>query len=270
MFQSTSKSISRTTQPKAANSAQSASTTETAMDLLGVNKAKRQIAAQVGADPYTTNPVLAKQLDDLGRAAYAGGVSVDAAFTVATGGVATAISTTATVSNLVWENSPEDVRTINEKKLGAMGVGPETVQAFVTNRWFTPTLAVPFVENLAQMPGPKGRPAIVALAGTVASEAEARFLVNAASMARQVGSGRDPVASLGLAGRALIVHTRGGRIAIPAPVDYVAWTEPVKAIAERKDLKGAERDILVTGIVSDRAREGMRADGWDVREHSAR
>ena len=171
MFQSTTTTVSRATQPKGANSA---STTESAMDLLGVNKAKRQIAMKVGADPYTTNPVLAKKLDDLAQAAFAGGVSLDAAMAVSTAGVATAISATATVSNLVWDSSPADIRTIHENKLAAMGVGAETIRAFVTNRWFTPTLSVPFVENLAQMPSVKGRPAIVALASTVASEAEAR------------------------------------------------------------------------------------------------
>src|SRR5713101_5119374 len=175
-FQSAATTISRATESSGgSNSSQAASTGDTAMDALGVNKAKRRIAKQVGADPYTTNPVLAKQLDDLARAAFAGGVSLDVALAVSTAGVATAISATATVSNLVWDKSPEDIRTINEQKLAAMGVGADTVRAFVTNRWFTPTLSVPFVEHLAQIPAAKGRAAVVALASTVASEGEARF-----------------------------------------------------------------------------------------------
>jgi len=267
MFQSTTTTVSRATQPKGANSA---STTESAMDLLGVNKAKRQIAMKVGADPYTTNPVLAKQLDDLAQAAFAGGVSLDAAMAVSTAGVATAISATATVSNLVWDSSPDDIRTIHEKKLAAMGVGAETIRAFVTNRWFTPTLSVPLVENLAQMPSVKGRPAIVALASTVASEAEARFIVNAVDMARQAGTATDPVTSLGLAGRILIARTKGGRVEVPAPVDYVVWTEPVKAFAERKDLTGVERTILVTGLASSQATAGLEASGWTVQKNAKR
>jgi hypothetical protein len=240
------------------------------MDVLGVNKAKRRIAKQVGADPYTTNPVLAKQLDDLARAAFAGGVSLDAALAVSTAGISTAISATATVSNLVWDKSPEDVRTINEQKLGAMGVRTDTVRAFVTNRWLTPTLSVPLVEHLAQMPAAKGRAAVVALASTVASEGEARFMVNAVSMARQVATERDPVVGLDLVGRILVARTRDGRMAVPAPVDYVVWTEPVKAFAERKNLKGPRRDILVTGLASARAREGLQATGWSVHDHSHR
>jgi hypothetical protein len=240
------------------------------MDLLGVNKAKRRIAKQVGADPYTTNPVLAKQLDDLARAAFAGGVSLDAALAVSTAGVATAISATATVSNLVWDKSPEDIRTINETKLAAMGVDANVTRAFVTNRWFTPTLSVPFVEHLTQMPAAKGRAAVVALAGDVASEGEARFMLNAVDMARRISTEKDPVVTLDLAGRILMVRTRGDRIVVPAPVDYVVWTEPVKAFAERKNLKGARRNILVTGITSARAREGLQASGWAVEERSKR
>lgn len=268
-FQSAATTISRATESTGSStSSQRASTSDTAMDLLGVNKAKRRIAKQVGADPYTTNPILAKQLDDLAKAAFAGGVSLDAALAVSTAGVATVISATATVSNLVWDKSPADIRTINENKLAAMGVGPDTIRAFVTNRWLTPTLSVPFVEHLAQMPTAKGRVAVVTLASTVASEGEARFMLNAVNIARQIGTERDPVVALDLGGRILMVRTRGGRMEVPAPVDYVVWTEPVRAFAERKDLKGAKRNILITGVASAPAREGLHATGWAIQEHS--
>jgi hypothetical protein len=270
-FHSATTTISRATESDAgSNSSPSAGTADTAMDLLGINKAKRRIAKQVGADPYTTNPVLAKQLDDLARAAFAGGVSLDVALAVSTAGVATAISATATVSNLVWDKSPEDIRTMNETRLAAMGVGADTVRAFVTNRWFTPTLSLPFVEHLAQLPAAKGRAAVVALASSVASEGEARFMLNAVAMARQASTERDPVVAVDLVGRIMVVRTRGGRVEVPAPVDYVVWTEPVRAFAQRKDLKGTERNILVTGVASARAREGLQASGWAVREHSKR
>ena len=268
-FESAATTISRATESTGSSNASQAAG-DAAADVLGINKAKRRIARQAGADPYTTNPVLAKQLDDLARAAFAGGVSLDVALAVSTAGVGTAISATATVSNLVWDKSPEDIRTINENKLAAMGVGADTVRAFVTNRWFTPTLSVPFVEHLAQMPAAKGRAAVVALASTVASEGEARFMLNAVSMARQIGTERDPVVALALVGRILVVHTRGGRVEVPAPVDYVVWTEPVKAFAERNDLKGAQRKIPVTGLASARAREGLQATGWTVQELSKR
>jgi hypothetical protein len=267
-FQSAGTTIARATESGGAESTQSAG--NAALGALGVNRALRRIARQVGADPYTTNPALARQLNDLAVAAFTGGVSLDVALGVSTAGVGTAISATATVSNLVWERSPEDIRTLNEQRLGKMGVDADKIRAFVTNRWFTPTLSVPFVEHLAQLPAAKGRAAVVALAGNVASESEARFMLNAVGMARQVGNEKDPVAALELAGRILVVRTRGGRTEVPAPVDYVVWTEPVKAFAEKKNLRGAQRRILVTGIASARAREGLRATGWTLEENRIR
>lgn len=268
-FQSATTTIERAAE-SAGGGSPGAGAQNAALDAIGVNTAKRRIAKQAGADPYTTNPVLAKLLDDLARAAVAGGVSLDVALAVSTAGVATAISATATVSNLVWDKSPADIRTIHEEKLAAMGVGADTVRAFVTNRWFTPALSVPFVDALAQMPDAKNRAGVVALAGRVASESEARFVRNTVGMAQRVGTGRDPVVALEIAGRILIVHTRGGQVVVPAPVDYVVWTEPVRAFAERPEASGARRSIHVTGLASARARDGLRETGWSLAELSKR
>ena len=265
-FQSATTTISRATESQRSNGSQGGSATGD--DVLGINKAKRRIAKQVGADPYTTNPILAKQLDDLSRAAFAGGISLDVALAASTAGVATAISATATVSNLVWDRSPEDIRTIHEQKLTAMGVDAGTVRAFVTNRWLTPTLSVPLVENLGQLPAARGRVAVIALASTVESESEARYMLNSIRMARRAGTEGDSVVGLELAGRILTVRTRGGRVVVPAPVDYVVWTEQVRTFAEKRNAKGGNRDILVSGVASPRSREGLRATGWVVQEHS--
>jgi len=264
-FQSASTTIARATEaPQGANS----NANDTADQVLGINQAKRRIAKQVGADPYTTNPVLAKQLDDLARAAFAGGVSLDVALAVSTAGVATAISTTARVSNLVWDRSPQDIRTIHEQKLAAMGVDPGTIRVFVTNRWLTPTLSVPLVESLEAMKEAKGRPAVVALASSVASEGEARFMANAVGMARRAGNDRNPVIAVDLDGRILVARTRDGRVTVPAPVDYVVWTEAVRTFAGRTRRRGGERQVLVTGIASTRSRAGLGAAGWRVVERS--
>ena len=265
-FTSAETTISRATEARGANSESSA---DAANDLLGINKAKRRIAKQVGADPYTTNPVLAKQLDDLARAAFAGGVSLDVALTVSTAGVATAVSATARVSDLVWERSPKDIRTAHEQKLAAMGVRAEAITAFVTNRWLTPTLSVPLVERLAALPSGAGRSAVIELTSTVASEGEARFMLNAITMASRMNTTADPVVAVDLAGRIMAIRTRGGRVNVPAPVDYIVWTESVRAFAA-KESRRAGRTIVATGIASPVAREGLTAAGWTVQEHSAR
>jgi len=270
-FQSTARSVSRVAESATGSgSPEQAGTADATRNALGVNRAKRQIARRVGADPYTTNPVLAKQLDDLAWASFAGGVSLDVALAVSTAGVATAVSATSTVSNLVWEKSPEDVRTINEGRLAAMGADANTIRAFVTNRWFPPTLSVPFVDNLAQLLHVKGRAALVALASTAASEGEARYMVNVADMARKLGLAEGEPVAIDLTRRIVQVQTRGGRMVVPAPVDYIVWTEPVKQFAQRASTPRLRREILVSGAASPSAREGLTATGWTLKEHSER
>jgi hypothetical protein len=270
-FNSASRTVSRAAESATAPaSAQSTGAVDATMDAVGLNRARRQIAQRVGANPYTTNPVLAAQLSDLAAAAFAGGVSLDVALAVSTAGVATAVSATATVSNLVWERSPQDIRTLHEGKLAAMGIAGDTIRQFVTNRWFTPTLSVPLVAALEEMPTAKGRAAVVALASSVGSEGEARFVLNAVTMARRIGTANDPVVGIELAGRIMTVRTRSGRLEVPAPVDYIVWTEPVKAFAEARNLKGIQRIVLATGTASPAARQGLTATGWALREQSRR
>ncbi len=131
-------------------------------------------------------------------------------------------------------------------------------------------MSVPFVDNLAQLLHAHGRAALIALASTAASEGEARYMVNVADMARKVGlAEREPV-TFDLTGRIVVVRTRGGRVVVPAPVDYIVWTEPVKKFAQRAPTPGVRREILVSGSASPSARAGLTATGWTLKDHSER
>src|SRR4029434_10114968 len=61
-------------------------------------------------------------------------------------------------------------------------------------------------------------------------------------------------------------RTRRGAVVVPAPVDYVAWTQRVAEFARRSDLKVSERSVWLTGQMSSRARRELMAAGWRVHE----
>jgi hypothetical protein len=44
----------------------------------GYDDQRRRIARELGVDPYSTNPVLTKMLDDIASAAFAGGLGISA------------------------------------------------------------------------------------------------------------------------------------------------------------------------------------------------
>ena len=65
-------------------------------DAIGYSDKKRKIALQMGIDPYSTNTVLQKQLDDVAWASWAGGFT----FSVATFPISGPIGAALTVTNL--------------------------------------------------------------------------------------------------------------------------------------------------------------------------
>jgi hypothetical protein len=64
----------------------------------------------------------------------------------------------------------------------------------------------------------------------------------------------------------IVGRTTGGTLLIPAPVDYVAWTERAFRVAQRDDLKVAKRIAWLSGRMSPRAQKEFTARGWTVYE----
>jgi hypothetical protein len=57
-----------------------------------------------------------------------------------------------------------------------------------------------------------------------------------------------------------------GAVVLPAPVNYLAWTERVGRFAQRPDLQAARRGLWLTGRMSAPAQHGFAALGWTFHE----
>ena len=240
-----------------------------AKDALGINKAKRQLAQKVGIDPYTTNPILAKRLDDLAAAAFAGGVSIDVVLAATTAGVGSAISMTRTVSDLAWTMPPDAVRVRNDEELAGFGIGKPARGRLLGNPWYSPSMALLFVDELKALGVRQGAESLVELAAGAGNETEARFFIAQLGMARDYARAGNALAAIEAQGKLATFRTARGGLFIPAPLDYLSWTEGVKAFAERKDLGAGPRVVWLTGHFSPAALRGLKQTGWALRENVA-
>ena len=240
-------------------------TTDAAKDALGINKAKRDLAKNVGVDPYTTNPILSARLGDLANAAFAGGVSLDVVLTVTTGGVATAISVTKTVSGLAWDLPPEDIRERNDKELAAFKIDQAARAKLLDNRWYTPTMALSYVEALKGLGVHEGTTAFTVRAGGALSETEARFFIAQLRMAQKYAKEGDAIVSMAAPGKIGTFKTASGKMFVPAPLDYLSWTEGVKKFVDSENFRG-ERVVWFTGKASPKAATELREKGWKLRD----
>jgi hypothetical protein len=237
-----------------------------ANSVLGVNGAARRWAAKVGADPYTTNPILKKTLVDIGRIDTAGGLAAKIAVPIPM-----VVSGTASVGNLVWSKDPEEVLKINEQKLKALGASADTIKQLYLSKGFTLTLYTRFAENLSAVSVP-GAADYAATAAEADAEREAMFFVEGVEMLARYHKAT-PVAALLADSRALVAKTKDGRAVVLLPVDWVRWTEAYdKSLSEverrvKSELGATKLELRMTGTMSAVAKKEMASRGWSVVEN---
>jgi hypothetical protein len=112
-----------------------------------------------------------------------------------------------------------------------------------------------------------GQADVVALAATVKTADQGLFLVRALRMLVRYQQDVAPLAALTARGT-VIATDASGALFVPAPVDYVSWTERVSRFAQRDDLTAPKRSVWLSGRMTPRAKLEFVARGWSVRERA--
>lgn len=246
-------------------------TGELAKDIIGVNSAMRSWAKKLHVDPYTRNEVLHAELRDVAQYDAGGRFSINL---VPGGIVLTALATTSTVNDLIWMKEPDELVTLDETRLKAMGVKPEVSRAFRLNPQYNLTRQVRLVASLDALPGTSGRPEFVERAAGAQVDADGQFYMESAMLADLFNRTQAPVKKIvaNLPGACVIAE--GERFACLYPLDYVAWTEGVAGHFDRisksaqADAPKAKRELWLTGRASPRAAKELEARGWTLKEKS--
>lgn len=240
----------------------------TADSVLGVTGAMRQWARKVGADPYTTNPVLLQALRDIGRIDTAGSIVTKVVLPVPM-----IVSTSASVGDLVWGKDPEELRKINEGRLKALGVSQVDAKRFFENRGYTLTSQTRFITALDAVKA-KGLVDYVNAAADAAGERQALFFVESAEMLQREHAA-SPISAVLEDSRALVAR-QGSRAVALLPLDYVTSTAQTREVmAEvstrvKKEFSASRLEVRLTGQASARFRTDLTGLGWAVSEKQPR
>ena len=237
-----------------------------ANSVLGVNGAARRWAQKVGADPYTSNPVLKKALIDIGRIDTAGGMAAKIAVPIPP-----IVSGTATAGKLVWAKDPEALLKENEQKLKEIGVGGDVIKQLYLSKGFTLTLHTALAGNLRAGEGARRR-RLRGDRGRGRRRAGGHLLRGERGHARAAPQAA-PVAAVLPDSRALVAKTKDGRAVVLLPVDWVQWTAAYdKALTEvekraKAEMGATKLEMRMTGRMSEVAKKEMAARGWTVTEN---
>lgn len=231
---------------------------------LGVSRAQREWAHELGVDPYTDNQVLRQELERIARAAAAGRFAQKLVPSVAV------VGELGKIDDLVWSHDRHELKKLNRRRLFTLGVDETVVDALLDNRAYTPSRVTGLISALLALDGTFGRYQLVRLAAGAISPEETFFFERGIELlvAYHRERGRfDEILTGPFWGGGL---TLDGTFVLALPLDHLVWTREVAELfPEVSDHYGrnprVKRRILwLTGITSERARRELEALGWEV------
>jgi len=243
-------------------------------DAIGYSDKKRKIALQMGIDPYSTNTILQKQLDDLAWASWAGGFTFSVATLPISGAAGAALTVTnlnSTVEDLLREKSPSELEQINRATFRAMGASASDIERILNGGAFTPTEATTFAVHLKSLKGVANRGAFVkAAAQKSTTEADALFCVYTAALMDQINE-KTPIARIVMLNDFPICVAKDGTVIVALQWDYAAWTAGAAAFTDEVQKfagksEGAHIFVGLSGDVSPRLREELETRGMTVQD----
>lgn len=241
-------------------------------ELLGYNKAKRDLAKAYGVDPYSRNPILQASLKRVAGAGFAGSLTGTVAKAAIPGGVGiavTAVGGTNLFKDIDVATPPQELITRNRSLLQAMGVPQETIDLFIANSHFSPTGQSRLVAALAGMAGVADRAVFIRFCVLTDDSDLAYFRERMAGMYANINATTDRLAQFVPVGKFVAAQTVGGGFLCAYPLDYLAWTPTMARIGQAlgqaaNAARATSKKLIVSGEVSPLAAAKLRAAGWTV------
>lgn len=243
---------------------------------IGFSYLKRKLAFQFGVDPYSSNPVLQDELNELTWIAFTADLAPQLAYLFVPGGaVGLTFSGTLWTSYLdeqVRDYSPGDLRARNRDKLEKMGLSEEDIHRFFLNPLYSPRHTTIITTALDDLTGVDDREAFLAVAREAQSEELVLFYQHVAEMMRGYHVNVGAADRLLALPRIPALYTKDRALVVMLPVDYLFWTLRVARVAQAltdhvpSRPRLARRELWIAGNVSPRARQELEASGWTVYE----
>ena len=246
-----------------------------AESLLGVSDTQRQLAVELGVDPYTDFPPLAQRLKQMAGAMAGGGLPVRAGLAFIPGGVGIAISSASGMENVkdvLRTKSAAQLIAETRGVLQSLDVPPDSIDRLLQNRNYTPTDLLIMSRALASI-GAQNTAAFVDSAAADATTRDIAFYERqlAVLMAARNTALGGIAAFTTASGQPIALRRNGSAIAV-FPLDDLAWTEvPSRAFvattaALKREQHGDHPVLATTGTVTPLAASEIRKLGWKI-EH---
>lgn len=237
-----------------------------AKGLLGVNRAYRELARDLGVDPYTRNEKLRYEIERLANYSAAGSLGVRSIFPVLP--LLYGAGYLITVSNLIWNTHPLDLQLRNETLLRDMGMSEGLITRLFESEYHTLTTQTRVANSLGLLNGAKGRSVLMRSVSRVPTVSDALFYTRMIEMLAMYHERRGGIEEVFATNRIPYALSRGERAVLIIPVDHLRWTRLADTLitymGQQMSRHRTHIEIWVTGKVSPMARSKLGGKGWAV------
>jgi hypothetical protein len=241
----------------------------TMANLTGFSKTKRDLAIKLGVDPYSTNQVFQKELNQVAWPAFLGKFAVDVAMSAVGGTALSAINLTGKLTAALRDKSPAELRQMNRDLLmNGMGVSRETADAFLYNNAISPSTQTILVAALGQLGNIPGQAEFIDRAASSQDEHDGIAFQQSAQLMANLNN-NEPIVRITQLKGLTICQTKDGVVVVPIQWDYVAWTPSAESFvtalkAEKFTSPISGYSVIITGVVSPMTAQALSARSVSV------
>ena len=223
------------------------------------SESRRKLAASLGVDSETRNPVLKQLLDQMVVRKFVGTTATKYALSAAVPGLGI-LSSMENTREVVATRSPRELLIEMDSEFIQLGVWKPVKDAFIQNRNWTLLEKLTFMDSYRKLAGVVHADTLLYLANQDVSEAailkrliEARLLVELHS--------RSPIKSISESGLPIALLQNGAVVGV-CSIDYLTNSQQVQEVAAgfRKQFPTKELKLYSTGYVSPAARQTLEAN----------
>ncbi len=248
------------------------SASEIAKSITGQARARRELAVDLGADPYTFYKPLSDKLDETASVTTAGNWTVSAITSLLPGGLI--VNTARTADNfrtVLVDSTPAELAERTAAAFRQAGVSEKTISEMAGNGFYTASERAAIAYQLQAMPGVNDLNLLAAKAAEADSRDLAYFQLRRVVLLETYNREVSGLGDIKMVGGMPIALRRDGIAAIVLPLDMVAWTQTVAQTFSslHEGLGGLPFpptgvDFLITGDLTPMAAERLASFGWDI------
>lgn len=225
-----------------------------ASGVLGVEKKKAELAIQLGVTPFTRDPVLAEELQQVAQASAAGSSLLKFSGLILPGGIGmtmSAINLNESFQRALVESTPAELAARNREALLALGAPSSEVSAFLASPAYNPwqkAAATAILRSIGANPSP-----LLPVLASTDRDGAVRFLQVLRMFASHHSDAAAITAFRNIDGVPAAVDSEG-TLVVPVPADRLEWTPRTLAWVESLGTSNeGDTILLVAGSVSGRA-----------------